>query len=66
MHYRKLNKDWKVIEERIKKRLASWKGEVLYLGGHLVLINSVLSSLPMFANILKRNNSWFTRTVTYI
>ena len=50
MHYRKLNnKDWKVIEERIEKRLASWKGKMLFLGGRLVLINSVLSSLPMFA-----------------
>ena len=49
MHYRKLNnKDWKVIEERIEKRSASWKGKMLFLGGRLVLINSVLSSILMF------------------
>jgi hypothetical protein len=48
MHYRKLsNKDWK-IEERIEKKLSSWKGKYLSVGGRLVLINSVLSSLPMF------------------
>jgi hypothetical protein len=28
MHYRKLNnKDWKMIEERIEKKLSSWKGK---------------------------------------
>jgi hypothetical protein len=49
MHYRKLNnKDWKIIEERIEKKLSSWKWKYLSVGGHLVLINLVLSSLPMF------------------
>jgi len=49
MHYRKLyNKDWKLIEERIEKKLSGWKGKHLSYGGRLVLINSVLSSLPMF------------------
>jgi len=49
MHFRKLyNKDWKCIEERIEKRLSGWKGKLLTVDGRLVLINSVLSSLPMF------------------
>jgi hypothetical protein len=49
MHYRKLsNKDWEQIEERIEKKLSSWKGKYLSVGGRLVLINSVLSSLPIF------------------
>jgi hypothetical protein len=49
MHFRKLNnKDWKMIEERIEKRLSGWKGKMLTVGGRLVLINSVLSSLPKF------------------
>jgi hypothetical protein len=49
MHYRKLyNKDWKLIEERIEKKLSGWKGKHLLYGGRLVLINSILSSLPMF------------------
>ena len=42
------NKDWNQIEERFQKRLSSWKGKLLSVGGRLVLINSVLSSLPMF------------------
>ena len=49
MHTRKLsNKDWQTIENRIEKKLSGWKGKLLLVGGRLVLINSMLSSLPMF------------------
>ena len=49
MHFRKLsNKDWRIIEERFERKLSSWKGKLLSMGGQLVLINSVLTSLPMF------------------
>jgi mannosylglycoprotein endo-beta-mannosidase len=49
MHHRKLiNKDWKHVEERFQKRLNCWRSNLLSVGGRLVLINSVLSSLPMF------------------
>ncbi|WVZ49016.1 LOW QUALITY PROTEIN: hypothetical protein U9M48_000398 [Paspalum notatum var. saurae] len=49
MHYRKLNnKDWSFLEERIEKKFCSWKSNMLSTGGRLVLLNSVLSSLPMF------------------
>jgi hypothetical protein len=42
------NKDWRQVEESFQKKLSSWKGKLLSVGGRLVLINSVLSSLPMF------------------
>ena len=49
MHFQKLsNNDWKVIEDKIEKKLSSWKGKLLSVGGRLVLINSVLTSLVMF------------------
>nr|ABF94719.1 retrotransposon protein, putative, unclassified [Oryza sativa Japonica Group] len=49
MHHKKLsNKDWQIIEERFQRKLSSWKGKCLSVGGRLVLINSVLSSLAMF------------------
>jgi hypothetical protein len=49
MHYKKLNNsNWKIIEQRIEKKLSSWKGKHLSVGGHLILINSVLTSLVMF------------------
>ncbi|WVZ51380.1 hypothetical protein U9M48_002532, partial [Paspalum notatum var. saurae] len=48
-HFKKLrNADWKKVEERFEKRLSSWKGKHLSIGGRLTLINSVLSSLPMY------------------
>ncbi|WVZ74273.1 hypothetical protein U9M48_022480 [Paspalum notatum var. saurae] len=48
MHFRKLNsKDWKMIEERIEKKLSNWKGKMLSFGERLVPLNSVVSSLPM-------------------
>ena len=49
MHHRKLsNGDWNIIEQRFEKKLSSWKGKHLSVGGRLVLINSVLTSLAIF------------------
>ena len=49
IHYRKLsNNDWMRVQEIFGKRLSSWKGKNLSIGGRLMLINSVLSSLPMY------------------
>jgi hypothetical protein len=42
------NCDWGKVEERFEKRLSSWKGKPLSIGGRLTLINSVLSSLMMY------------------
>jgi hypothetical protein len=49
MHHKKLsNKDWKIIDQRIEKKLSSWKGKHLSMRGHLVLVNLVLASIVMF------------------
>lgn len=49
MHYRKLsNNDWKVIESKIERKLSSWKGKLMSVGGRLVLINLMLTSLVIF------------------
>jgi hypothetical protein len=46
--YRRLTlAEWKQVEERLQKRLSSWKGKLLSLGGRLVLINSVLSNMVL-------------------
>lgn len=39
---------WDAVVERIDKRLSSWKGRYLSLGGRLTLIKSVLSSIPIY------------------
>jgi hypothetical protein len=49
MHHKQLlNSEWRQIEERFEKRLSCWKANHLSYGGRLTLINSVLSSLPIF------------------
>jgi hypothetical protein len=49
MHHRQLlNSEWKKVEERFEQKLSCWKAKYLSYGGKLVLLNSVLSSLPMF------------------
>jgi hypothetical protein len=49
MHYKKLsNIDWKALEQRIEKKLSCWKGKLLSVGGRLVLINSILTSMVLF------------------
>jgi hypothetical protein len=49
MHYRQLlNSEWSKVEERFQQKLSCWKAKYLSYGGGLVLLNSVLSSLPMF------------------
>jgi hypothetical protein len=40
--------EWKPTEDRFEKKLSSWIGKLLSYGDHLILINSVLTSLPMF------------------
>jgi hypothetical protein len=46
IHYRKLTlAEWKLVEERLQKRVSSWKGKLLSLGIRLILINSVLSNM---------------------
>jgi hypothetical protein len=49
IHFRRLsNSEWKPIEDRFEKKLCSWIGKLLSYGDRLILINSVLTSLPMF------------------
>ena len=39
---------WEPVIERIKNRLSEWKRRSLSFGGRVILINSVLSSLPIY------------------
>jgi hypothetical protein len=39
---------WKPVVEAIENRLLSWKNRYVSLGGRVVLINSVLASIPIF------------------
>lgn len=39
---------WDPIIEKMKKKLASWKGNLLSLGGRLTLLKSSISRLPLY------------------
>ena len=39
---------WDPILKRIRKKLASWKGKLLSLGGRLTLIKSSMANLPLY------------------
>jgi mannosylglycoprotein endo-beta-mannosidase len=39
---------WEPLVDHIKKRLLSWRNKYVSLGGRIVLINSVLNSMPIF------------------
>ena len=41
-------KFWQPLIDRLKSRLSDWKSKNLSLGGQLVLLKSVLSSLPIY------------------
>lgn len=44
----RLEKNWISIIEKFKNKLSAWKAKYLSFGGRLTLINSVLSSLPLY------------------
>jgi hypothetical protein len=49
IHFLKLkNGEWKPVEDRFEKNISCWAGKMLSYGDRLTLINSVLTSLPMF------------------
>ncbi|GJW41454.1 RNA-directed DNA polymerase, eukaryota, reverse transcriptase zinc-binding domain protein [Tanacetum coccineum] len=39
---------WKVLVDRFRSRLSTWKANLLSIGGHLTLIKSVLGSLGIY------------------
>jgi hypothetical protein len=48
IHYQRLTlTEWKIVEERLQKRLSNWKGKLLSLGERFVLINLVLSNIVL-------------------
>ncbi|MCI28551.1 RNA-directed DNA polymerase (Reverse transcriptase), partial [Trifolium medium] len=40
---------WEPVLSRIKNKLYGWKSRILSFGGRLILLKSVLTSLPVYA-----------------
>ena len=50
LHNKKLTvADWQFLVDKIEARLPSWQSQLLSIGGRVTLINSVLSSIPLYA-----------------
>jgi len=39
---------WGTLIEKMQKRLASWNGKLLSLGGRITMINAALSAIPTY------------------
>lgn len=49
LHWKTLNTtDWNPLVSKIEKKLQTWKGSLLSLGGRVTLLNSVISALPLY------------------
>jgi hypothetical protein len=52
----RLSSTWRPMADTIKQRLGSWGNKYISLGGRIVLINSVLNSIPSFFPLLFKNS----------
>jgi hypothetical protein len=49
LHWKQLSvHDWNFLIEKIENKLQGWKGKLLSLGGRVVLLKVVLSSIPLY------------------
>ena len=50
LSYQKLKvRDWEFLIRKVEDKLQSWKSRILSLGGRLTLLNSAISSVPLYA-----------------
>ena len=52
-------KVWEPVIERINNRLSEWKRTTLSFGGRVILINSVLSFLPIYYVTIQSTNGGY-------
>jgi zinc-binding in reverse transcriptase len=59
LHWKKLARpDWQKLIDKILNRLPVWKGRLLSLGGRLILLNSVLSFIPLYYITMFKIPAW--------
>jgi Reverse transcriptase (RNA-dependent DNA polymerase) len=67
LHWKKPSKsDWQLLIDKIHKKLSQWKDKHLSLGGRLVLLNSVLSSIPLYYISLFKISAWVLSRIDQI
>lgn len=58
--------DWQPLIDKFAYRLAGWKGNCLSRGGRLTLLNSVLTSLPLYYMSYFRLPQWVIQKIDQI
>ena len=49
LHFKRASfNDWAPVLDKLSSRLDTWKARYLSLGGRLILVNSILSSIPTY------------------
>jgi Reverse transcriptase (RNA-dependent DNA polymerase) len=67
LHWKKPYKsDWQLLIDKFHKKLPQWKGNHLSLGGRLVLLNSVLSSITLYYISLFKIPAWVLSRIDQI
>ncbi|XP_020262664.1 uncharacterized protein LOC109838650 [Asparagus officinalis] len=59
-------KEWQPLLESFKKKLSLWKNKSLSIGGRLTLLNSVLSSLPLYYMSFFKLPKWLIKAIDRI
>jgi len=57
---------WKPVIDRILSRLSVWKSKFLSLGGLLILLKFVLSSLPVYFLTFFKAPAGIISSITYV
>jgi hypothetical protein len=56
---KKLTKaDWQALLDKVDRHLATWKARMMSLAGRLEMLNSVLSSLPVYLMTINEMPAW--------
>ena len=58
-----LHDDWLIIINKINSRLSNWNGRFLSRAGSLVLINSILSAIPIYWMSMHLFPKWVVDTI---
>ncbi|XP_020264999.1 uncharacterized protein LOC109840677 [Asparagus officinalis] len=67
LKYGKLSKsDWQPILDNLHRKLSTWRKHSLSFGGRLVLLNSVLSSIPLYFMSFYKLPMWLIKEIDKI
>ncbi|XP_020243333.1 uncharacterized protein LOC109821565 [Asparagus officinalis] len=64
LKYGKLSKsDWQPLMDNLYRKLATWKTNSLSFGGRLILLNSVLTSIPLYYMSFYKLPKWLIKEI---